>query len=227
MGYKSHNRGDCMKKFACIFFVIFVTGCTSVKYNGGVSYINKIDHPKIGKIVTAYVGDCIVEKAELFEEEVLVVNNTIDGLLYDIPAKEYRQIGFDQKNDYYSSDGVLDNFFNNTDQALSLEKKDNAKLCIVSVYGLSPCYRGEYERKKKLSERKSGFHQTLIYGGRVGSKINIGYREFGNNSGRPAFNKDVKYDLTNSNTIGYRGARIEVIEANNNTITYKVLQNFN
>ena len=57
--------------------------------------------------------------------------------------------------------------------------------------------------------------------------VTLGYREFSNDTARPAFNNDVDYDLKNTKIIGYKGARIEVIEANNQNITYKVLSNFN
>ena len=43
---------------------------------------------------------------------------------------------------------------------------------------------------------------------------------------RPALNNDVEYDLSLSNTIGYKGVLIEVIKADNNRITYKVIQHF-
>jgi hypothetical protein len=58
------------------------------------------------------------------------------------------------------------------------------------------------------------------------NKINIGYREFSNNSARPAFNNEVEYDLSESKRIGYKGAQIEVLEADNSSITYEVLRNF-
>jgi hypothetical protein len=79
--------------------------------------------------------------------------------------------------------------------------------------------------KVNMSERNS-FQQTLIYSGRVGNKINVSYREFSNNTARPAFNNDVEYDLSSSNTIGYKGALIEVIKADNSSITYKLIRNF-
>ncbi len=69
--------------------------------------------------------------------------------------------------------------------------------------------------------------QSLIYSGKVGNKIKLGYREFSNNLARPAFSNDVEYDLTESTIVGYKGARIEVIEATNQYIKYQVLQSFN
>ena len=61
----------------------------------------------------------------------------------------------------------------------------------------------------------------------MGSRLRIGYREFSGDLARPAFNNDVEYDLTESSVIGYKGARIEVIEATNEHIRYRVIRTFN
>lgn len=86
--------------------------------------------------------------------------------------------------------------------------------------------RGFEKRKRPLASNDS-FQQTLIYSGKVGDKINIGYREFSGNLARPAFNNNVEYDLSDSMLIAYKGARIEVLEANNQFIKYRVIENFN
>ena len=107
-----------------------------------------------------------------------------------------------------------------------IRPEQNSKLCVVSTFGNTECYDGSFERKKQLSEKVSSFQQTLIYNGRVGDKINIGYREFSNNAARPAFNNSVEYDLSVSSTIGYKGALLEIIKADNSSIVYKVIKNF-
>ncbi|MCI2286140.1 IS982 family transposase [Colwellia sp. MSW7] len=80
---------------------------------------------------------------------------------------------------------------------------------------------------KKLTEKLAKTDVDLVTTvGLQTPKINVGYREFSNNSARPAFNNDVEYDLSSSNLIGYKGASIEVIKADNSSITYKVIKNF-
>ena len=43
---------------------------------------------------------------------------------------------------------------------------------------------------------------------------------------RSAFTQEVQYDLKESKIIGFKNVRIEVIEATNSSITYKVLKAF-
>lgn len=215
-----------MKKLFGIFTLLLTTGCTTVQYNGTDTFVKEVDYPEIGKTITVYVGDHLVQKGTISEENVLVVHKRIDGTLYDIPAKKYSQVGYDNKNDFYTALGVVRGALADPIQALALGKTENAELCVITVFGGRACYEGEFDRKKHISERGNSFQQTLIYSGRVGDKINIGYREFSNNSARPAFNNDVEYDLSASNIIGYKGASIEVIKADNSSITYKLIKNF-
>ncbi|MHA1280469.1 MAG: hypothetical protein ACTSQ8_25160 [Candidatus Helarchaeota archaeon] len=215
-----------MKKIVTLLLLLAITGCTTVRYNGTDIFVKQVDYPEVGKVITVYVGDHLIQKGTISEEDVLIVHKTIDGVAYDIPAKKYPQIGFDEKQDFYSAVGVVKGALFDPVQALALGKKENSALCVITVFGGRACYQGVYERKKQLSERGNSFQQTLIYNGRVGNKINIGYREFSNNTARPAFNNNVEYDLSSSTTIGYKGALIEVIKADNSSITYKLIRNF-
>lgn len=74
---------------------------------------------------------------------------------------------------------------------------------------------------------KDCFKQEFIFNGKVGSNLKFIYREYINDMARPAFNQELQYDLNESNIIGFKGLRIEVIKATNTNIQYKVLSSFN
>jgi hypothetical protein len=80
---------------------------------------------------------------------------------------------------------------------------------------------------KATSYAPSRTQKTLIYSGKIGDRITLGYREFKNDIARPAFSNDVAYDLSESTVLGYKGARLEVLKATNTEITYKVIAGFN
>jgi hypothetical protein len=70
--------------------------------------------------------------------------------------------------------------------------------------------------------------QQLIYNGRTGDYVKFLYREISQGMYlRPSFSQEVQYDLKAGTEIGFKGARLEIIEATNRNITYKVLSHFN
>lgn len=90
----------------------------------------------------------------------------------------------------------------------------------------SVCGDIDYSIDRTTQFSANHFQQTLIYSGKIGNRITIGYRESSGNMARPAFSNDVSYDLSESRIVGYKGARLEVIDATNTEITYKVLNGF-
>lgn len=214
------------KNFLVLLILVALTGCTTVSYNGGEQLVNRVSYPEVGEVMTVGVGEHMVEKGSIVEVGVLRVNRMIDGALYDIPNMTYRQIGHDSENDFYEPTGVVRGAFADPIQALAVAKKSGAEICVITTFGTSACYAGDYEKSKRLSEQEDSFQQTLIYNGRVGDRINIGYREFSSSLARPAFNNEVEYDLSTSNEISYKGASLEVIEAGNSGITYRLIRNF-
>lgn len=70
------------------------------------------------------------------------------------------------------------------------------------------------------------FVQELIYNGRSGDSLKFIYRELTDNLLRAAFTQEVQYDLSQSKEIGFKDVRLEVIEASNTEIRYKLLNNF-
>lgn len=70
------------------------------------------------------------------------------------------------------------------------------------------------------------FKKEIIFNGRVGNNLKFIYREYIENLARPAFMQELQYDLSESSIIGFKGARIEIVEANNTNIKYKVLKDF-
>lgn len=71
---------------------------------------------------------------------------------------------------------------------------------------------------------KDSFKKELVYSGVSQNTITILYREFIDNIARPAFSQELKYDLSQSMAIGYKGARFEIIKATNTELVYKVIK---
>lgn len=68
------------------------------------------------------------------------------------------------------------------------------------------------------------FKQELIYNGKQKDTLRLTYREFKDDFARAAFTQDLTYDLTESKTIGFKKMKIDVIEATNSYIKFKVIE---
>lgn len=70
--------------------------------------------------------------------------------------------------------------------------------------------------------------EEILFSGFSQGTLRATYREFVNDMARPAFSQEATYDFTpgTPSTISFKGAQIEVLDANNNEIRYRVLRGF-
>lgn len=93
---------------------------------------------------------------------------------------------------------------------------------LAGNYGKIPVTGIEFTEVEKWG--KDSFKRELVYSGVSQNTISILYREYSDNIARPAFSQELKYDLSQGNAIGYKGARFEVIKATNTELIYKVIR---
>jgi hypothetical protein len=214
-----------------------LTGCATPVANYSVE-VKQFSRPPVHSTSTVSVGDEMLAQGSTADQDGLQLQTTVHvSWAYTLSPGFYAKTGSDTENAYYSfmfqsssvpGLGVLTkNPLSDPPQSVKTNL-DGSKVCVVTVFNLYVCdagARGELTKRSISSD--NAFQQTLIYNGRVGDKINIGYREFYGSTARPAFNNNVEYDLATSDTIAYRGATLKIIKADNSSITYEVLSNFN
>lgn len=81
---------------------------------------------------------------------------------------------------------------------------------------------GGWKYSDKYSE--DFVRQELLYGGRSGDTIEVSYREFRRGLAAQAFTQALKYDLKQSKYIQFQRFQIEILDANNQTITSRVVR---
>ena len=107
-----------------------------------------------------------------------------------------------------------------------VKKTDTRALQAQAYYELRD-YRTAQDLFEELEKQNPQDTQTLLYLGKSGNVLKFGYRESYQDLARPAFSNEISYDLTESDIIGYKKAKLQVISATNTSITYKVLSYFN
>jgi hypothetical protein len=211
-----------MKSIAILVVLLAVVGCKSKPIVPAYSLQTL---PTVGTIATAGIGERLLIQGDALTVEGIVI--PADAIIGEfVVRKGTYPIG--AKNDEYRTFVGVEM----TKQGriikrgqIHLFNKDNGSktLCI----GRRTCADVDYAIGKSTTYSPSSMQQTLLYSGKIGNKITLSYREFKNELARSAFSNDVAYDLTESKVLGYKGARLEVINATNTEITYKVIAGFN
>lgn len=224
-----------IKGFISAFSILALMGCVGPK-SSYVPQAVSISRPPIGQTTTVSVGDEMVSQGNLsvIKGIELPDENKIGG--YTLSPGFYPMIADDGAFTFHAyrtgqplgdGYGVLNVGFMMDPPKQVQASTTEQKICVVTAFGLKTCdTEHPYQRVERPSAAPNQFQQTLLYSGRSGSKINIGYREFTGSTARPAFSNDVEYDLSTSDTIAYKGARLKIISATNESITYQVISNF-
>jgi hypothetical protein len=226
-----------LKTLVILIPLILISGCAATRY-ARIPLTQHIELPSLNSVKSAELGDTIVSKGTLFEYEGIDLKEPVsigDGfwtVKIDIPAQKLVAKMEDKRWVYYYGNNVTitgPGWTMMSFGGLKIYKKDLEKVSAFSDFRQAskplkqkPFF--EYCRVRALE--KPTFIQELIYNGRVGDQIKFLYREIANEAVRAPFTQEVQYDLSEGHTIGFKGARIEIVEASNTNLKYKVLANF-
>ena len=225
-----------MNKILPIILVIVLSGCAShsklvfERYSKSIPPLNEITQNSLGETLVL-LEDYKVAKGIKIKSEV-IVTDLIKGEILVIPADSiaYR---------YYESEEVICfGPFSSFGRLLCKNKKDESLIIRhcppIDILGChnfigideTVTNQPEYIISNFPSKDRKNFKQEFIYNGKVDNSIKFIYREFMNDFNRASFIQEVQYDLNESSIIGFKELRIDIIEASNQTIKYKVLKNF-
>jgi hypothetical protein len=215
-----------------------ISACATPTYNYAPT-TDVFSAPPLNERTTVAVGDRMLAQGQTIEREALKLSQVVKVGGYTLTPGVFPKTGSNDGSQYYSfsfvptADGngnqlgtLQVGLLQDPAQSIEVQEKSN-KICVITVFNVHTCRTGKaFEITTYRQTGDAAFQQTLYYNGRVGDKINIGYREYSGDMARPAFSNEVEYDLSVSSEFSYKGAKILVHEANNNQIIYTVLQNF-
>lgn len=181
--------------------------------------------PENGVTATEEIGEPLLTQATGMSRPAIVIPT--DQKLGDYIVHQGKYTATSQSREYVRFSGVA--FHNPVTQRphrgnLFVFTKPNGSRTVC--LSRTVCSDLDHSIDRAIQLSANYFQQTLIYSGKIGNRITLGYREFSGNQARLGFSNDVTYDLSESNILGYKGARLEVIDATNTEITYKVLSEF-
>ncbi len=108
-------------------------------------------------------------------------------------------------------------------------KGNKSKLCVcIGICGACVKNLREDEVVSEIAfiYKPNSIQQIIEYTGRNENILTFTYSEFRDGYAREAFNREFQVDLDKGNVVAFKGAVLEVIEATNIEIRYKVIRNF-
>ena len=212
---------------SCTLLAAWLTACASPQYNYSPNLEN-FSIPAVGSIKTITVGESLLMQGLKTEADAIHVAApvTVDRF-HVITEGRYLKQGEDEKYSTYKATPIGSNNASQKYFTAILIPHDTTKICVTNAIGAVKCSSTPPVTRIKVTlQSNRSYQQTLIYNGRIGNEIKISYRESASGLARTAFSNEATYDATISPFIAYKGARIEVTQADNEKITYKVLSNF-
>ena len=221
----------------CIITLLFVSCMTPP-----VQKINNEENywivPSLNEEHVSYIGDSLLKEGTSTASEAIILNEdhgTLGWTAYH-PAGIYKLEGTAEKNL-----GTSENINNQVCKVYQYPNKytngwahvypqifetpDN-DVFLVTNSGKLKLKNNEYSKKTIIDIGDYYFEQQLIYTGAEGKILKFTYREYADGTARPAFSVDATYDLSKDNTIRFKGAVLEIIGYDNQSITYKVISGF-
>lgn len=199
--------------------------------------VTEFDQPEIGQECEAELGDTILRKGRLYVYDALELRSEVAGgdgfILKKITVPPQTLVAREESKTrtyYFGSnvqcyDALLGTRIVAGGVAVHKENADDFAVFIDG--GLIALSRPPLVSNTKVAaEGAPSFQQELIYNGRTGSHVKFLYREFAGDMIRGQFSQEVQYDLSEGDTIGFKGARVHIVEASNMSLRYRVLQSF-
>jgi len=232
--------------------MLVASGCVSApRYIGNPEIIidKKVENnssPKLGVINTAEIGD------NLYEEYSKMTTTSYDVLLKD-DATGKMDLGHTiainkgtrgklQRHNYNPANKVCFDYKTKPGAFFDmggflpghgcLVDTDNDGYFDVSMFKVRDRYfpldkKAAYDlipNTKYSFVKNNSFQRVILYQGVTRGTVKVSFREFFDNTARPAFTQDISYDIDDNGEtlIGFRGLRIKVLKTTSANITYIV-----
>jgi hypothetical protein len=223
--------------------LICLAGCSATQLTSIPLRSELVQEPTLGEVRTSEAGDTLVKTARLTQAPAIHITEEVVakgqgrylGNTVTLKPGTFPRRFKDATRTCYMEPAAV--FITNFMAATPAEGGiciDNANPALTSIIVVAPVANAfyapttpiRYEPTTYVDRSAPGFYQELIYNGKAGEAVKFLYREFQNDMARPAFSQDVSYDLHDGNVVGFKGARVEILDASNTSIKYKVLAHF-
>lgn len=223
-----------MKKFLCLLISLCVSACASLPPSQKFTVEDK-SFPSLNVATTQELGDTLVFYKRAYSAPSFRPVGQPDCLtqwerVYEKKISMQavmKPISETERYDIYTTtgNGLAWRFCYDKESA-NWRSADGLGHCVPTVWSNFTCAEGSFEPATYVDLTQPYFRQELIYNGKVGNAVRFLYRELSGGYMRDAFTQEIQYDLSEGSEIGFKGARLKVLNATNRSITYEVSKHF-
>lgn len=206
--------------------ILLITGCASVAPVALQTTI--VDRPPIGTVQTQEIGDTLLEYfvSSTLPSIRILQQFSIGVVTYEPQVP--RPVGVGEKVTRYLVENSIGRqvelCFDPSDRTFF--PPNGYGICDFFLKSMVKSEPVGVEPSTFTDVRRPLFRQELIYNGKVGGSVKFLYREFRGDLIRAPFSQEVQYDLAEGATVGFKGARVEILSSTNRSIQYRILKTF-
>jgi len=241
------NGFSCAVSLVLVAIFIF-SGCVKQRFYIQKVYPSSVEvnspgldidaEVEIGESMVSTYRECVFPAIKLEKEVIHAGNYSGYAFTLTIPAGHLVARGEDRNGTFFQANQKLQLQinkveFSNATGGVYVPKDDEMQ---TEIYWLSAIDEAPLKHphsgirfnptiyKEACEDSKDSFRRELVYTGTSQNSISVLYREFLMDVARPAFSQELRYDLSQGDTIGFKRARFKVIKFTNTSIKYKVLK---
>ncbi len=192
--------------------------------------------PALHTEATAKVGDVVLHQGTYYDRAVIHLSQEIKvgkNGAYTLTPGYYLSVGGDDEwGSYVETKGPGAGKVIKAPDVVTLQEAfqvsgDGKTVGVITNY--YQAVRGPAQgitRSTQPAVSSASLQKTLVYGGKKGPSIKLGYQEIWMSILRPSEIEFVQRDLARSKIVEFHGARIEVLNVSDDNLRYRVLKSF-
>ncbi len=226
-----------MQKLILPLFLVFLTFATASAQDAAETESAPVITPPLNTENTVKVGEEILHQGNYYERDVIHLSQELtigENNAYTLTPGYYLRTGGGGDWESYmpAADDPEGGSIKKAPDVVTLQpglqvSSDDKIVGVVTNF-----YQAVYGEGKGITRSTrpalsfESLQKALVYGGKAGNKIKLGYREIWMHITRPSEIQFVEHDLTESKIVESHGTRIEVLRATDDFIKYRVVKGF-
>jgi hypothetical protein len=188
--------------------------------------VTKYSIPEKNKENTVNIGESLIKEGSYSSKYVLVLKNDYgtQGWTSFHPAGIYEKVAISDDYVIYQYQTQIMNGLTYINPQI-LENR-RGEIFLKRNTSLKKIEATDYEKNEISNENDNKFEQLLLFTGTNGTVLLFSYREFSEDFARPAFTIELSYDMSINKIVRIKGAQLEILKYDNQSITYKMLSGF-